>query len=166
MDKIKENDKIKHLNRLSELSKGIIAKVQAMPDLHELKLDLDIILYVCNIIENKIKQNETKSIDKKKIVVDIIQKCTPLNPPEVLILNKMIEFLHSNHLIQKVSKIEKTGSKIFNWALKKIAWNGIKYTLDYFDLNIYKTVKTKTVTSILTKLYLKKQIIILIIAFI
>ena len=121
MDKIKENDKIKHLNRLSELSKGIIAKVQAMPDLHELKLDLDIILYVCNIIENNIKQNETKSIDKKKIVVDIIQKCTPLNPPEVLILNKMIEFLHSNHLIQKVSKIEKTGSKIFNWALKKLA---------------------------------------------
>ena len=29
MDKIKENDKIKHLNRLAELSKGIIAKIQA-----------------------------------------------------------------------------------------------------------------------------------------
>jgi hypothetical protein len=33
----------------------------------------------------------------------------------------MIEFLHSNHLIQKIGKIEKTGSKLFNWALKKIA---------------------------------------------
>ena len=121
MDKIKENDKIKHLNRLAELSKGIIAKIQAMSDLNDLKLDLDIILYVCNIIENNIKQNETKSIDKKKIVVDIIQKCTPLNPPEILILNKTIEFLHSNHLIKKISKIEKTGSKFFNWALKKIA---------------------------------------------
>jgi len=71
--------------------------------------------------ENNIKQNENKSIDKKKIVVDIIQKCTPLNAPEVLILNKMIEFLHSNHLIQKISKIEKTGSKLITWALKKIA---------------------------------------------
>ena len=39
-------------------------------------------------------------------------------------------------------------------------------TLDYFDLNIYNTVKIKTVTSILTKIYLKKEIIILIIAFI
>ena len=92
MDKIKESDKIKHLNRLAEISKGIIAKVQAMPDINELKLDLDVILYVCNLIENNIKQNETKSIDKKKIVIDIIQKCTPLNAPEVLILNKMIEF--------------------------------------------------------------------------
>ena len=66
MDKIKENDKIKNLNRISELSKEIVTKVQAMPDVNELKLDLDIILYVCNIIENNIKQNETKSIDKKK----------------------------------------------------------------------------------------------------
>jgi hypothetical protein len=90
MDKIKENNKIKHLVKLSEISKGIIAKVQAMPDLNDLKLDLDVILYVCNLIENNIKQNETKSIDKKKFVVDIIQKCTPLNPPEILILNKMI----------------------------------------------------------------------------
>ena len=121
MDKIKENDKIKHLNKLAELSKGIIAKIQAMPDLHELKLDLDIVLYVCNLIENTIKQNENKSIDKKKIVIDIIQKCTPLNAPEALILNKMIEFLHSNHIIVKVGKIEKTGNKLFSWALKKIA---------------------------------------------
>ena len=67
MDKIKENNKIKHLNKLSELSKGIIAKVQAMPDLNDLKLDLDVILYVCNLIENNIKQNETKSIDKKRL---------------------------------------------------------------------------------------------------
>jgi len=121
MDKIKENDKIKNLNKIAELSKGIIAKVQSMPDLQELKLDLDIILYVCNIIENNIKQNETKSLDKKKIVVDIINKCTPLNATEINILNKMIEFLHSNHLIQKIGKIEKNGYKLLNWAIKKIA---------------------------------------------
>ena len=56
MDKIKETDKIKHLNKLSELSKGIIAKVQSMPDLPDLKLDLDVILYICNLIENNIKR--------------------------------------------------------------------------------------------------------------
>ena len=69
MDKIKESDKIKHLNKLSELSKSIVAKVQSMPDINELKLDLDVILYVCNLIENNIKQNETKSIDKKKLLL-------------------------------------------------------------------------------------------------
>ena len=120
MDKIKETDKIKHLVRLIELSKGIIAKVQAMPDLQDLKLDLNIIRYVCDLIENNIKQTETKSIDKKQIVVGIITKCIPLNAQELLILNKMIEFLHSNHLITKISKIEKTGNKLFSWAVKKL----------------------------------------------
>ena len=65
-----------------------------------------------------------------------------------------------------IGKVEKTVAKILNWALKIIIWNSFKCTLDYFDLNLYKTVKIKTVTSILTKLYFKKQIIILIIAFI
>jgi hypothetical protein len=37
-----------------------------MPELKELKFDLDIILYICDIIENNIKQTETKSIDKTK----------------------------------------------------------------------------------------------------
>ena len=39
----------------------------------------------------------------------------------ILILNEMIEFLHSNHLIQKVGKIQKNGYKLLNWAIKKIA---------------------------------------------
>ncbi len=78
----------------------------------------------------------------------------------------MIEFLHSNHLIHKIGKIEKNGYKFINWAINKIAWSTYKYTLDYFDLNIYKIAKIKTITSILTQIYLKKEIIILIIAFI
>ena len=120
MDKIKENNKIKHLVKLTELSKSIVAKIQAMPELQELKFDLDIILYICDIIENNIKQTETKSIDKKQIVIGILQKCHSFSTADLVILNKMIEFLHSNHLITKITKIEKTGNKILGWALKKI----------------------------------------------
>ena len=57
MESIKLNDKLKHLEMIAELSKAIIAKVQAMPDLPDLKLDLDIIIYICNIMENEIKRN-------------------------------------------------------------------------------------------------------------
>jgi hypothetical protein len=121
MDKIKVNDKIKRLEKIAEISKSIISKIQAMPDVQDLKFDPDIILYVCNVIENNIKQNEVKSIDKKKIVIDILQKCHPFTPPELIILNKMIEFLHSNHLIKVISMVEKNGSKLLNWMIKKIA---------------------------------------------
>ena len=129
-------------------------------------MDLDIIRYVCDLIENNIKQTETKSIDKKQIVVGIITKCIPLNAQELLILNKMIEFLHSNHLITKISKIEKTGSKLFSWAVKKLIWNGINNTLDRYNVNIYKNIKIKSITTVLTKLLFKKKLILLIIAFI
>ena len=120
MEKIKETDNLKRLVKLAELSKSIVAKIQAMPEVNELKFDLDIILYVCEIIENNIKQTETKSIDKKNIVIGILQKCHPFTAPELIILNKMIEFLHSNHLIKQITKIEKTGNKVLNWMIKKI----------------------------------------------
>ncbi len=74
---------------------------------------------MCELIENNIKQTETKSIDKKNIVIGILQKCHPFTPPELIILYYMIEFLHSNHLIKQISKMEKTGSKVFNWMIKK-----------------------------------------------
>ena len=78
----------------------------------------------------------------------------------------MIEFLHSNHLIKQVTKIEKTGNKVLNWMIKKIAWNAINFGLDFFDLNIYKKAKIEIITDILLKIYVKKHIVILIIAFI
>ena len=121
MDQIKLNDKLKHLEKIAEISKVIIAKITAMPDLPDLKLDLDIILYICTIIENEIKQNQVKSIDKKSLVVSILSKIHPHTAIELSLLNKQIEFLHSNKLINKITKLEKTGSQIFNWALKKIA---------------------------------------------
>ena len=64
MDQIKLNDKLKHLEKIAEISKVIIAKITAMPDLPDLKLDLDIILYICTIIENEIKQNQVKCFFK------------------------------------------------------------------------------------------------------
>ena len=50
--------------------------------------------------------------------------------------------------------------------IKKIVWNGFKYTLDYFDLNIYKKAKIEIIKDILIKIYIKKHIVILIISFI
>ena len=121
MESIKLNDKLKHLEKIAEISKVIIAKIQAMPDLPDLKLDLDIILYICTIIENEIKQNQVKSIDKKSLVVSILSKIHPHTAIELALLNKHIEFLHSNKLINKITKLEKSGSQLFQWALKKIA---------------------------------------------
>ena len=103
MDKIKPNEKIKRLEKLADLTKAIEAKIKLMPDFNDLKFDPDIILYVCDIIENNIKQNEVKSIDKKQIVISILQKCHNFTPPELIILNKMIEFFKSFNKNKNIS---------------------------------------------------------------
>lgn len=120
MEKIKLNDKLKHLEKIAELSKSLVTRIQSYPDLNDLKLDLDIILYICTIIENEIKQNKTKSIDKKALVISILTKIHPHTAPELVILNKQIEFLHSNSLINKISQIEKNGKAVFDWMIKKV----------------------------------------------
>jgi hypothetical protein len=95
-----------------------------------------------------------------------LQKCYTFTSVELVILNKMIEFLHSNHLIKQITRIEKTSSKVYNWVLKKNAWNAFNFALDFFDLNIYKKAKIEIITDILLKIDVKKHIVILIIAFI
>jgi nucleoside diphosphate kinase len=61
-------------------------------------------------------------------------------------------------LIKVISMVEKNGSKLLNWMIKKIAWISYK--------EIYKAAKEQIITEILIHLSLKKSIVLLIIAFI
>ena len=119
MEIIKLKHKLKSLERLGELTKQITDKIQSMPNHQELKNDLEVILYVCTIVENEIKQNKTKSYDKKQIVIDMLQRVFTYKPDELTFISKNIDFLHINDLIKKVSDCEKAGNKVFNWFLKK-----------------------------------------------
>ncbi len=120
MDIIKPKNKLKSQMKLGEISKKIIEKIQTIPNYQELKNDLETLLYICTLVENEIKQSKPKSINKKDIVIDIIQKIFNLKPDELLIIGKHIEFLHVNELIKKITDCEKASSYIYNWCLRKI----------------------------------------------
>ena len=119
MDLVKLKNKLKNLDRLGELTKQITDKIHSMPNYQELKNDLEVILYVCTIVENEIKQNKTKSYDKKQIVIDMLQRVFTYKPDELTFISKNIYFLHKNDLIKKVSDLEKAGNTVYNWFLKK-----------------------------------------------
>ena len=120
MDLVKLKNKLKNLDRLGELTKQITDKIHSMPNYQELKNDLEVILYVCTIVENEIKQNKTKSISKKDIVIDILNQLFNISDEEKELFGKHIEFLHSNSLIKKVTDYEKIGRSVFNWVNKKL----------------------------------------------
>ena len=119
MQHIKLNNKLKILDKTGEISKFIIEKIQSMPNYQELRNDVEIILYICTIIENELKQTKTKSINKKDIVIDIVHKIFSLRPEEFKNIDKNIEFLHSNNLIQKISEYDKIPSQVASWFFRK-----------------------------------------------
>ena len=99
---------------------AILAKISKIPELQKLRLNVELTLLVCNIIENSISNNSKyHKIDKKQLVVDIFSQAFNLNPAEIQLLKDQIEFLYNNGAIIKISKIKKFFSSITNLLKKK-----------------------------------------------
>ena len=99
---------------------AILTKISKIPELQKLRLNVELTLLVCNIIENSINSNSKyHKIDKKQLVVDIFSQAFNLNPAEIQLLKDQIEFLYNNGAIIKISKIKKFFSSITNLLKKK-----------------------------------------------
>jgi hypothetical protein len=82
-------------------------KAQIITRLTELKLNEqrfkvnpDIILLGCNLIENLVKN---KKINKKQLLLDVFNHIYALQPEDLVIVDSQIEFLHSTKAIKKLS---------------------------------------------------------------
>ena len=100
---------------------AIIVKIQKIPQLQSLKLNVELTLLVCNIIENSINNNgKYHKIDKKQLAVDILQPPFNLNPSEIQQLKDQIDFLYNNNQIVKLSGFKKTLNSVSGWFKKKV----------------------------------------------
>jgi hypothetical protein len=89
---IKQNEIItKIVNRLTELK---------LND-QRFKLNPDVILLVCNLLENLVKN---KKINKRQLLLDVFNQIYVLQPQDIATVDSQIEFLHSNKSIKKLSK--------------------------------------------------------------
>ena len=99
----------------------ILKDIQKIPNYQSLKNEVEILLHICNLIENLISKNKQK-IDKKKLVLDIMAQVFCCNSDsEREVLEKQIQFLYDNKLITKVTKFKQVAKKVFavaNFILK------------------------------------------------
>ena len=87
---------------------AIIQKLQKIPELQKLRLNPELTLLVCNIIENSISNNsKNHKIDKKQLACEILSAPFGLNPQEIQQLKDQIDFLYNNNKIVKYSKAMK-----------------------------------------------------------
>lgn len=99
-------------------------KVKAIPNYLDLKLDNDLILYVCNIVENsdisKKSKIKKKKIDKKEFVITILTRIFGYLDSDKKQVDRIIEHMYIKGDIKKIPILKKCKSLMFEWVKKKL----------------------------------------------
>lgn len=105
----------------AEIVTKIIKRVQEFPDFRNYKDDMEILLFICTLVEHLIvnKKNKEK-IDKKEVVLEVYEKCFG-NSINKDVISKNIQFLHDNKKIKKVSFTQYILCSLSDWFNRKIA---------------------------------------------
>lgn len=94
--------------------------VSQIPNFINLRMDPEVTVYVCNVIEQKIKGEHKKNVSKLNLATLILTKVWNLEEHELDIVTKQIKFLDNNGAIKKVSKSKKYKKYIKDWLVKKL----------------------------------------------
>jgi hypothetical protein len=110
---VKKKNSLKKFSNESEIFKHIIEEVKSLENYQELKGNVDLIEYVCNLVEEYVNNKNKKGnnrVDKKQLVTRIFIQLFNLSvADEIKVINNQIEFLHANNLIKGVSRVAKVG---------------------------------------------------------
>ena len=101
-----------------QLSDIIETRIKALPNYLEHKLNPELILLACNLVENGSKN--ISKLNKKGLVIKILQGIFTLNPVEIKQLDNVIEFLHSNGKIKLVGVVKKIRIVGKDWLKRKL----------------------------------------------
>ena len=91
-----------------------------IPDLNRMKLDPELTVYVCNILENLIDKSEKKEISKLDLASTIIAKACNLEASDLDAIIKQIKFLDNNGRIKKASAVKKITKSAWEWFKRKV----------------------------------------------
>ena len=100
----------------SDLCNAIILRVQSIEGYSELKFDNELLIFICNCIENTV---DSKKFDKKTLVLEILGKLFELTEQESGVISKSVDFLCNNSLVTKVPSIQKYSSIISSYMRSK-----------------------------------------------
>ena len=86
-----------------DLMEGIITRLKnQIKQIEKLKLDPELTLLVCNLIENSIPNKNKYNIDKKDLALQVFSQIFGLSDEDKNIITQQIDFLYNNDKIKKV----------------------------------------------------------------
>ena len=88
-----------------DIEKQLIAtlenRIRSLPNFQELKLNPELVLYACNLIENIVKRKY--KIDKKNLCVNVLTSIFAFTDADKKSCGEIVEFLHSTGQIKKAT---------------------------------------------------------------
>jgi len=106
---IKPKNIIKNLKRSGDIIQFILDSLKDLPELEKQKHNPDLILYICKVVENSFtkKTIADAKINKKDTVILTIKKLIPsITEQDKIIIDGIIEHLHSSGRIKKISSLK------------------------------------------------------------
>jgi len=103
------------------LETKLLATLRALPDIADLRLNLELTLHVCNCIEVEVVfVPPSKKPDKLALLIKIMDSLYSLTEQEVKSLTSQVEIIHSMGKIKGVSNFKIIGNYIGKWIVKKL----------------------------------------------
>ena len=111
-------------NNVETLVIDLTTKIRKIPNVLNLKLDIELTCYICNVIENEVGANNktNKKIDKLDVFVRIVNEVFngTITEEEKKILIGQVEYLLTNNKIKILDPFIIWGKQVFNWVKSKI----------------------------------------------
>jgi hypothetical protein len=101
------------VNKIVEI---IAERIKALPNHHNLRLSLDLVLFICNLIENLCYENDIKAKDqspnfKRDLALNVFKHLDWVKEDDKQFLLNSVQFLWSSGRIKKLSFWKRVWSK-------------------------------------------------------
>jgi hypothetical protein len=123
MDLIDFKNSLSKVSVQSKLITDIVALIrEKFPDpqlLNSLRMDLQLIEYICNVVKNSLIGDKQEDLDN--VCIQIISIIHNLSSDDISIIRKQIVYLRDNKKIKDVSTRKYIYKKTTNWFIKKFS---------------------------------------------
>ena len=96
---------LKQANKFQVVSDKILLNLKAIPNIEDHKLSVELIEYVCNLIEFYIKKKY--KIDKENLLIFTLKRVLALSDAEIEVIKQHVHYLIDNKLIKAVTSVQK-----------------------------------------------------------
>jgi hypothetical protein len=113
LDHIKIKGSLLNHTAYNRLKISVIDTVKKIiPDLEKIRLNQELTTIICNMVENIYYKRKITSIDKKNLVIEILNELFTLSTEESKTIEQQIQFAFDNNLIYKITALQRIWGNI------------------------------------------------------